>query len=91
MLSEEVFAEQFAAVCSIQKSALVVNKFQITETELPILNEHAAALQVLPVKGYPFVEQEQNFAGFEAWQNLANLVSLRRVFVATDSAAVRPT
>ena len=46
---------------------------------------HAAALQVLPLKGYPFVEQEHNFAGFKAWQNLANLVSLRRVFVATDS------
>ena len=86
MLSEEVFAEQFAAVFSIQKSALVVNKLQITETELPILNQHAAALQVLPIKGYPFVEEEQNFAGFEAWQNLATLVSLRRVFVATDSA-----
>ena len=85
-LSEEVFAEQFAAVFSIQKSALVVNKFQITETELPILNQHAAALQVLPIKGYPFVEENQNFAGFEAWQNLATLVSLRRVFVATDSA-----
>ena len=84
-LSEEVFAEQFAAVLSIQKSALVVNKLQITETELPILNEHAAALQVLPIKGYPFVEEDQNFAGFEAWQNLATLVSLRRVFVATDS------
>ena len=84
-LSEEVFAEQFAAVWTIQKSALVVNKFQITETELPILNQHAATLQVLPVKGYPFAEQERNFAGFKAWQNLANLVALRRVLVATDS------
>jgi hypothetical protein len=84
-LSEEVFAEQFAAVWTIQKSALVVNKFQITETELPLLNQHAATLQVLPVKGYPFVDQERNFVGFKAWQNLANLVSLRRVFVATDS------
>jgi hypothetical protein len=85
LLSDAVFAEQFAALRSIQKSALVVNKFQITETELPILAEYAATLQVLPVSDYPFLEQAQNFIGFSAWQSLAKLVALRRVFVATDS------
>ena len=90
-LSEEVFAEQFAAVWSIQKSALVVNKFQITETELPVLSEHAAALQVLPIKGYPFVEQEHNFAGFKAWQNLANLRFATPSVRCHRQPTVRPT
>lgn len=85
VLSDDVFAEQFAAVRSIQKSALVVGKFHITEIELPLLNQHAARLHVLPVTGYPFEEQPDNFTGFEAWRRLAQLVSLRRVFVATDS------
>ena len=85
-LSDSVFTEQFAAVRSVQKSAMVVGKLQITEAELPLLNLHAAALQVLPMKGYPFAEQQRNFAGFAGWQDLADLLSLRRVFVATDSS-----
>jgi hypothetical protein len=87
-LSDTVFAGQFAAIRAVQKSAMVIGKFGITETELPFLHSNAVALGILPLQGYPFSELKRNFSGFAQWRDLGDLLSLRRVFVATDSSLV---
>ena len=97
-MTDAIFAEAFAAIRSIQKTALLVGKFQIGQTELTGLNDHAQDLKVLPLAGFPFEERQENLVGFNAWENLLNLLDLRRLFVSSDAdlfslleKAVRPT
>ncbi len=84
-ITDEIFAEQFTAVRRIQKTALLVAKFDINETELPKLKDYANPLQVLPLTGFPFEQRQHNLAGFKAWNTLSDLLNLRHLFANSDT------
>ncbi len=84
-MTDAIFAEPFAAVRWIQKTALLVGKLQISQAELTGLKDYADDLKVLPLAGFPFEERQENRVGFHAWENLLNALDLRRLFVNSDS------
>ena len=83
-MTDAIFAEPFAAIRSIQKTALLVGKLMINQTEVTGLKDHANDLKVLPLAGFPFEERQENLAGFNAWANLSKALDLRRLFVNSD-------